>query len=63
VFARLTENQVRRGVHCGVEELEAAINACFDNHNADLKPFCWIRSADDILAAVERVCRCNTSPT
>lgn len=62
-FALLTEKQIRRGVHRSVEELEAAINAFLDQHNADPKPFRWVKSADDILAAVERFCTYNTSPT
>ena len=62
-FALLTEQQIRRGVHRSVEELEAAINACLDQHNADPRPFKWIKSADDILAAIERFCTYNTSST
>ncbi|MEA2727843.1 MAG: hypothetical protein QOF70_2318 [Acetobacteraceae bacterium] len=62
-FALLTERQIRGSVHRGVEELEAAINAFLDQHNADPKPFRWIKSADDILAAVERFCAYNTSST
>jgi transposase len=62
-FALLTEQQIRRGVHRSVEELEAAINAFLDQHNADPRPFKWIKSADDILAAIERFCTYNTSST
>jgi len=62
-FATLTENQIRRGVHRSVEELEAAITAFLDKHNAAPKPFQWVRSADDILAAIERFCLYNTSST
>jgi transposase len=61
-FAKLTEKQIRRGVHRSVEELEAAITAFLDKHNAEPKPFRWIKSADDILAAIERFCLYNTSP-
>jgi transposase len=62
-FALLTEKQIRRGVHRSVDELEAAINAFFDHHNAAPKPFRWVKSADDILATIERFCTYNTSPT
>ena len=62
-FALLTEQQIRRGVHRSVEELQAAINAFLDQHNADPKPFRWVTSADDILAAIERFCTYNTAPT
>jgi len=30
------------------------------HHNDDPKPFKWIKSADDILASIERFCRYNT---
>jgi hypothetical protein len=43
--------------------LETAINALFDQHNANPKPFRWIKSADDILAVIERFCTYNTSAT
>ena len=59
-FALLTEKQIRRGVHRSVEDLETAINDFLAAHNADPKPFRWIKSADDILAAVERFCTYNT---
>jgi hypothetical protein len=62
-FALLTEQQLRRGVHRSVDDLEAAISTFLGHHNADPKPFRWIKSAEDILAAVERFCTYNTSPT
>src|SRR3978361_2149228 len=62
-FAMLTHKQIGRGVHRSVEELDAALPAFLDKHNAVPKPFRWIKSADDILAAIERFCVYNTSPT
>lgn len=62
-FATLTEKQIRRGVHRSVEELEAAIKTFLHQHNADPKPFSWVKSADDILTAIERFCLYNTAPT
>jgi transposase len=62
-FALLTEQRIRRGVHRSVAELEAATNAFLDRHNAGPKPFRWVKSADDILAAIERFCTCNTPST
>ena len=53
----LTDNQIRRGVHRSTAELETAIGAYIEAHNADPKPFRWIKSADDILAAINRFCR------
>jgi transposase len=56
-FALLTEDQIRRGAHRSTAELEAAITAYIDAHNADPKPFRWTKSAEDILAAVTRFCQ------
>jgi transposase len=55
-FGSLTERALRRGVHRSTAELEAAIHAYIDAHNADPKPFSWTKSADDILASVQRFC-------
>ena len=56
-FALLTDNQIRRGTHRSVRELEAAINTYIDARNADPKPFRWIKSAEDILASIQRSCQ------
>jgi DDE superfamily endonuclease len=55
-FALLSERQIKRGVHRSVAALQAAIAAFVGAHNADPKPFRWTKSADDILAAIERFC-------
>lgn len=55
-FALLTDRQLRRGVHRSTAELEAAIRAFIDTNNADPKPFRWTKSADDILASIQRFC-------
>jgi hypothetical protein len=55
-FGSLTERALRRGVHRSTAELEAAIHAYIDAHNADPKPFRWTKTADDILASVQRFC-------
>ena len=54
-FALLTDKQIRRGVHCSTQALEADIHAYIDAHNAEPKPFRWTKSADDILAAINRL--------
>lgn len=59
-FALLTERQIRRGVHCSVGALHKAIDAFIAANNADPKPFRWTKSADDILASIERFCLRNT---
>jgi transposase len=56
-FALLTERQIRRGAHRSTAELEAAIATFIAARNADPKPFRWTKSADDILASIERFCR------
>lgn len=59
-FALLTERKIRRGVYKSVADLRADIEAFIDRHNADPKPFRWTKSADDILASIERFCVYNT---
>jgi transposase len=59
-FAVLTDKQIRRGVHRSIAALHDAITNFIDQHNADPKPFRWTKSADDILASIERFCVYNT---
>lgn len=59
-FALLTERQIRRGIHRSVAALKSAIATFIEHHNADPKPFRWAKSADDILASIERFCVYNT---
>ena len=56
-FGLLTERALRRGVHCSVADLERDIHAFIAATNAEPKPFRWLKSADDILAAVKRFCQ------
>lgn len=58
-FALLTDKKIRRGVHRSVADLQADISTFIDRHNADPKPFRWTKSADDILASIERFCVYN----
>jgi transposase len=55
-FADLTSRQIRRGVHRSTADLEAAIESYIAATNADPKPFRWAKSADDILASIQRFC-------
>ena len=55
-FALITEKQIRRGVHRSTQQLETDIRAFIDAHNTQPKPFRWTKSADDILAAIQRFC-------
>ena len=56
-FALLTQKQLRRGVHCSTRALEAAILQYIALSNTSPKPFVWTKTADEILASVERFCR------
>ena len=42
-----------------VADLQADITTFIDRHNSDPKPFRWTKSADDILASIERFCLYN----
>ena len=55
-FATLTEKCIRRGTHRSTRQLEQAIRQYLELNNSDPKPFVWIKSADDILASIERFC-------
>lgn len=58
-FALLSERQIRRGIHRSVAALKSAITSFIEQHNANPKPFRWTKSADDILASIERFCVYN----
>jgi Arc/MetJ family transcription regulator len=55
-FAALTEKQLRRVVHRGTRELEAAIQRYVGATNAQPKPFGWTRAADDVVASIRPDC-------
>jgi len=55
-FATLTEKYIRRGTHRSTRQLEQAIRQYLELNNANPKPFAWAKSADDILASIERFC-------
>ena len=61
-FALITERKIRRGIYRSVAALRADIRSFLDQHNADPKPFKWTKSADHILASIERFCLRNTAP-
>jgi transposase len=56
-FGLLTQKQLRRGAHCSTRALEAAILEYIALSNINPKPFVWTKTADEILASVERFCR------
>jgi transposase len=55
-FALLTERQIKRGVHRSLDALHSAIDNFINKNNDNPKPFRWTKSADDILASIERFC-------
>ena len=55
-FATLTQNYIRRGTHRSTRQLEQAIRQYLEVHNTNPKPFVWSKSAEDILASIERFC-------
>lgn len=56
-FALLTNRAIKRSVHRSTSELERTIREFIDLHNDDPKPFIWTKSADQIIAAVQRHCQ------
>jgi transposase len=57
-FSTLTEKYIRRGTHRSTRQLEQAIKQYLNINinNSNPKPFVWAKSADDILASIERFC-------
>jgi hypothetical protein len=55
-LATLTEKYIRRGPHRSTRQLEQAIRQYLELYNVTSKPFVWAKSADDILASIERFC-------
>jgi transposase len=53
-FAKLTRQRLKRGIFTSIVELQAAINRFIADANVTSKPFVWAKSADAILAAVNR---------
>ncbi len=55
-FALHTERALKRSVFRSMAELAAAIKAYINAINRDPKPFRWTKTADDILASIQRFC-------
>ena len=55
-FATLTRRHIRRGTHRTTRQLKDAIRHFVKVNIEDPKPFVWRKTADDILASVERSC-------
>lgn len=61
-FAELTQKQIRRGTHRSTRELITAIDNYIAKRNARPKPFIWRKSADEILASINRFCSRTSDP-
>jgi transposase len=54
-FSIITRRKIRRGAFKSVAELEKAIRAYIQDHNGQAKPFAWTKSAETILAKLNRL--------
>ena len=55
-FGLLTDRQIRRGTHRSTRALEDAIRLYLKLNNDAPKPFVWVKTADEILASIQRFC-------
>jgi transposase len=55
-FALLAQKQLRRGVHRSTRELVRDILAFIARQEKEGKPFVWTKTADGILASLQRFC-------
>jgi hypothetical protein len=56
-FALLAEKQIKRGAHRSVKALIDDIMTFIAKRNADPTPLRWTKSANHILASIERYCQ------
>jgi transposase len=55
-FAELTTKKIKRGAHTSVPMLERDIRQWIAHWNENPRPYVWVKSADEILAALARYC-------
>lgn len=55
-FAELTRKQLQRGTHRSTRQLEDAIRLYLSTYNENPQPFRWVKTADEILASIQRFC-------
>ena len=53
-FSKMTRQRIRRGIFRSIVDLQTAINAYLAEHNDNPKPFVWTKSAEAILAKLDR---------
>ena len=51
----MTRQRIRRGVFRSIVDLHTTINAYLAEHNANPKSFVWTKSAEAILAKLDRL--------
>jgi hypothetical protein len=54
LFSKMTRQRIHRDIFRSIADLQATINAYLAEHNASPKPFAWTRSAEAILAKLDR---------
>ncbi len=55
-FAELTTKKIKRGAHMSVKALEKDIREWIATWNENPRPYVWVKTADQILAALARYC-------
>ena len=55
-FTELTTKKIKRGAHTSVRALEKDIRDWIKTWNDDPRPYVWVKTADQILAALARYC-------
>jgi transposase len=56
-FGVITQQAIRRGSFRSVRQLVSNIQRFVDHYNLHKRPFCWIATADSIIAKIERLCK------
>ena len=55
-FGELTTKKIKRGAHTSVRALEKDIRDWIKTWNENPRPYVWVKTADQILAALARYC-------
>jgi hypothetical protein len=55
-FGELTTKKIKRGAHMSVRALEKDIREWIATWNENPRPYVWVKTADQILAALARYC-------
>jgi hypothetical protein len=55
-FGELTTKKIKRGAHTSVKALEKDIRDWIKTWNDNPRPYVWVKTADQILAALARYC-------